>query len=118
MTNVAQMKTAGARTASSEQAKGENAEMVRRGYHGFNTADVDLLTRLIHEQASWHTPGRTSIAGNRQGRDTVLAHFGRYGGETAGTFKANLLNVFESDDGRVVGLHRNTGERNGKQLVH
>ena len=30
--------------------------------------------------------------------------------------KATLLDVLDSDDGRVVGVHQNTGERNGKQL--
>ena len=54
--------------------------------------------------------------GDREGRDAVFAQFGRYGGETARTFRANLLNVFESEDGGVVGLHHNTGERNGKRL--
>jgi ketosteroid isomerase-like protein len=29
---------------------------------------------------------------------------------------AQLATIFEASDGRVVGLHRNTGERNGKQL--
>ncbi len=40
----------------------------------------------------------------------------RAGGETNGTFQAQLYYVFEADDGRVVGLHRNIGERNGKQF--
>ena len=96
--------------------KNQNSEIVRRGYAGFNAADFDALLKIFHEQSSWHTPGRTSIAGDRKGRDAVFAQFGRYGGETGGTFKANLLNVFESDDGRVVGLHRNIGERNGQRL--
>jgi ketosteroid isomerase-like protein len=46
----------------------------------------------------------------------VFGQFGRYGGDTGGTFKAELKEVFTSDDGRVIGLHRNTGMRNGKQL--
>ena len=46
----------------------------------------------------------------------AFAQFGRYGGETGGTFKADLLHVTADDDGRVVGVHHNTGERNGKHL--
>jgi hypothetical protein len=42
--------------------------------------------------------------------------FGRYGGETNGTFKADLKQVFGSDNGRVVAIHHNSGERNGKRL--
>lgn len=44
------------------------------------------------------------------------AQFGRYGGETDGTFKATLREVFPGADGRVVAMHHNSGERNGKQL--
>lgn len=95
---------------------GGNAELVRKGYAAFNAADIDTLNRLFDDAAAWHTPGRTSIGGHRKGKDAVFAQFGRYGGETKGTFRANLLDVFESEDGGVVGLHHNTGERNGKKL--
>lgn len=94
----------------------ENAEVVRRGYQAFNTADMKALTELFDESASWHTPGRSPAAGDRKGRDAVFAQFGRYGGETGGTFKAELKQVFTSDDGRVIGVHHNSAERNGKQL--
>ncbi len=94
----------------------ENAELVRRGYEAFNTADIATLTEILDENASWHTPGRSSIAGSYQGRDAVFGQFGRYGGDTGGTFKADLKQVFTADDGRVIGLHHNSGERNGKRL--
>jgi hypothetical protein len=93
-----------------------NAETVRRGYAAFNAADLKTLTDLFDESASWHTPGRSRIAGDYKGREAVFAQFGRYGGETGGTFKATLLQVLKSDDGRVVGIHRNTAERGGKHL--
>ncbi len=93
-----------------------NADVVRRGYAAFNAADIDTLTRIMDDDITWHTPGRTSIGGSRKGKDAVFGQFGRYGGETAGTFRANLLDVYESEDGGVVGLHRNAGERNGKTL--
>jgi ketosteroid isomerase-like protein len=93
-----------------------NAEAVRRGYAAFNSADMKTLTELFDESATWHTPGRSSIAGDHKGRDAVFAQFGRYGGETKGTFKATLLQVLKSDDGRVIGIHHNTAERAGKRL--
>jgi ketosteroid isomerase-like protein len=37
-------------------------------------------------------------------------------GETGGTFKATLRDVFESEGGRVIGVHHNSAERSGKQL--
>ena len=94
----------------------DSAEVVRRGYAAFNAADVDALIGLIDEDASWHTPGRSPIAGDYLGRDAVLAQFGRYGGDTGGTFRADLQQVFTADDGRVIGLHHNTAERDGRRL--
>ena len=95
---------------------GGNAAIVRRGYEAFNSADSATLANLFDRNASWHTPGRSSFAGDRQGRDAVFTQFSRYGGETGGTFRANLLNVLESEDGRVVAVHYNSAERNGKHL--
>jgi uncharacterized protein len=94
----------------------DNAELVRRGYEAFNTADIETLTQILDENASWHTPGRSPIAGTYEGRDAVFGQFGRYGAETAGTFRAELKEVFTNGDGRVVGLHHNTAERNGRRL--
>jgi len=93
-----------------------NAEIIRRGYHAFNTADMETLTELFDENASWHTPGRGSITGDHVGRDAVFAQFARYGEETEGTFQAELRHVLADDDGRVVGVHHNSGVRNGKRL--
>ncbi len=93
-----------------------NADTVRRGYAAFNAADVETLLEVFDENASWHTPGRSPIAGDHIGREAVFAQFGRYGGETNGTFKANLQSVLISDDGLVVGIHHNVAQRDGKRL--
>ena len=94
----------------------ENAAVVRRGYEAFNSADMETLTEIFDESASWHTPGRGPLAGDQKGREATFAQFGRYVGETGGTFKATLQHVLKSDDGRVVGVHHNTAERDGKRL--
>jgi ketosteroid isomerase-like protein len=93
-----------------------NTDVVRRGYQAFNEADLETLTMLFDETATWTTPGQSSAAGVARGRDAVFAQFGRYGGETNGTMTADLAAVFEGDDGRVIGLHHNSGVRHGKQL--
>jgi ketosteroid isomerase-like protein len=100
----------------STEAMTENAEVVRRGYAAFNAADIATLAELMDENVSWHTPGRSPIAGDYLGRDAVFGQFGRYGGDTGGTFKADLEQVFTSADGRVIGLHHNSGERGDKRL--
>jgi ketosteroid isomerase-like protein len=106
----------GAATKIIRLRPGENAAIVRCAYRAFNSSDISTLTKLFDESSSWHTPGRGSIAGSRMGRDAVFAQFGRYRGETDATFTADLLNVLESDDGRVVAVHHNSAQRNGKQL--
>ena len=91
-------------------------EVVLSGYEAFNKADIAALNEIFHDNTSWHTPGRSSIGGYRKGKEAVFTQFGRYGGETNGTFKATLKTLALCDDGRVVGVHNNSGERNGKKL--
>jgi len=93
----------------------ENAEVIRRGYVAFNSGDVETLAEIFDESASWHTPGRGSLAGDHEGREATFAYFGQLGEQTGGTFKAEMSSVMADDD-RVVGIHHNSGERNGKRL--
>ena len=95
---------------------GRNAGIVESAYEALNTGDIGALQTLFHAHASWHTPGLSPIAGNRTGRKAVCTQFRRYGGETGGTFRANLLNVLESEDGRVVSVHHTSAERLGRRL--
>ena len=93
----------------------ENAEIVRRGYEAFNSADMDTLTELFDESAVWHLPGRSSMAKDYQGRDATLAYFGLIGQESGGTFRAELQHLLADGD-RVVGIHHNSAERDGKRM--
>lgn len=92
------------------------ADIVRKGYHAFNTADLDLFSTLSSEALTWETPGHSPIAGLREGREAVYQQYGTYLGGTDGTFKAELQYVSSNGNGQVVGVHRNTGQRNGKTL--
>ena len=71
----------------------ENAELVRRGYEAFNSGDMETLTELFDESASWHTPGRGSLAGDHEGRDAAFAYFGQLGEQTGGTFQADVAST-------------------------
>ncbi|HYL52133.1 MAG TPA: nuclear transport factor 2 family protein [Acidimicrobiia bacterium] len=93
-----------------------NTDLIRRGYQAFNEADVDTLQKILADDVTWTTPGESTVAGTARGKAAVLTQFGRYAGETEGTFKADLLEVFEGENGRVIGLHHNTGTRNGYNL--
>jgi ketosteroid isomerase-like protein len=94
----------------------ENLATVRRGYQAFNTADMNTLSEVIDKDASWHTPGRASLAGDHKGRDATFAYFGQLGSRTQGSFRAELQDLFVDEDGRVVGIHRCTADRDGKHL--
>jgi uncharacterized protein len=94
----------------------ENSAIVRRGYEAFNTGDLKALTELFGEDVSWHTPGRSPLAGDLVGREAVFARLGRYLAETGGTFRADLKRLLTDEDGRVIGIHHSVAERDGKHL--
>jgi ketosteroid isomerase-like protein len=94
----------------------ENAAIVRRGYAAFNSGDVNALSELFDENAVWHAPGRSSLAGDYRGRDATLGYLGRLGQETDGNFRAELLHLTADDEDCVVGVQRTVTERNGKRL--
>ena len=93
-----------------------NAAIVRRSYEAFNRGDLMTLTELFGDDVSWHTPGRSPLAGDVVGREAVFARLGRYVTETGGTFRAELKRVLTDEDGRVIGIHHNVAERDGKRL--
>lgn len=93
-----------------------NAAIVQRAYEALNAADIATLAKLFDKTASWHTPGLGALAGDRIGRDAIFTQFGRYFGETRGTFRSDLLNLLESRDGRVVAVHHSSAERDGRKL--
>jgi uncharacterized protein len=94
----------------------ENVATMRRAYEAFNTGDIQTLTEVFDESAVWHLPGRSSFAQDYHGRDATLAYFGQLAEETGGTFRAELQHLTADDEGRVVGIQRSTGDRNGKHL--
>lgn len=93
-----------------------NAAIVRRGYEALNGGDLRTLTELLCDDVSWHTPGRSPLAGDVVGREAVFARLGRYLAETGGTFRADPKRVLTDEDGRVVVVQHNVAERNGKHL--
>lgn len=99
-----------------ENQADKNAEVVKKGYEAFNSADINTLAELFDDNCTWHSPGRNPIAGDHIGKAEVFAQFGRYGTETLGKFNADLKHVLKCDHDRVVGIHHVIAERNGKKL--
>ena len=96
--------------------RNQNSDLVRRGYAAFEAGDMDTLKQTNDVSCTWHSPGKSSLAGDYKGHEQIFGYFGRMGSETHGTFKSHLVHVTESEDGSVVAVHRDTGERNGKRL--
>ena len=94
----------------------ENIALVERGYQAFNTGDIATLEQLFSADASWHTPGRGSLAGDHRGRGETFTYFGELAQRTGGTFRAELQRVMADDEDRVIAIHHNTGDRDGKHL--
>ena len=93
-----------------------NAAIVRHGYEALWSGDRTKLTELLGENVSWHTPGRSPLAGNVVGRSAVVARLGRYVAETGGTFRADLKRLLTDEDGRVIAIQHSLAERDGKHL--
>jgi ketosteroid isomerase-like protein len=93
-----------------------NAAIVRRGYEAFGRGDLAKVAELFGHDVSWHTPGRSPLAGDVVGRAAVFARLGRYLVETGGTFKADLKRLLTDEDGRVVGIHHSVADRAGRHL--
>jgi uncharacterized protein len=78
-----------------------NAAIVRRGYEAFNAGDLATLGELVGDLAAL---------------EAVFARLGRYAAETGGTFRADPTRVLTDEDGRVIVIQHNVGERDGKHL--
>lgn len=92
-----------------------NAALLRRGYDAFTSGDLDTLSQLFDENAAWHEPGRSPIAGDYVGRDQVFEFFGKLFELSGGTFKAEPIDIF-ADDARAVAIQHSTATRDGKTL--
>ncbi len=96
-------------------AENANAALMRRGYDAFSSGDLGGLSELFAEDAAWHEPGTSQIAGDYVGRDQVFELFGKLVRLSAGTFKADATDIF-ADDRRAVAIQHSTGTRDGKVL--
>ena len=92
-----------------------NEDLIRRGYDAFSRGDMDTLRELFHPNIVWHAPGRSQLAGDHQGVDTVLGYFGRTMELTGGTFRVEVHDVVANDE-HGVGLNSVHAEREGRTL--
>lgn len=91
----------------------ENIEAVRRGYEAFQKGDLAAFDSLLADDCVWHTPGRSQISGDKKGRQDVVAYYAKLFELTDGSIKVELHDVVGNDE-HVVGLHRASGQRQGR----
>src|SRR5215218_3459479 len=80
-----------------------NALAYRRTADAFRAGDRDTLTELIDDDAVWHVPGSSAIAGDIHGREAVFRFLERLREVTDGTFVLKEHDVLGSND-HVVAL--------------
>ncbi len=91
-----------------------HAALVRRLYAGFG--DPEIVRACFADDAVWHIPGRSLIGGDYVGRAAIERDFfGKLRALTAGTFRAELVDVLANDH-RAVALQHATGRRGAKRL--
>lgn len=93
-----------------------NVDFIRRGFDSFNAADAEGLAAIMDENMVQHMTGHNPVfSGDYQGRDNVLAMYGRIGEASGGTFQAVPEGIWANDD-RAVVTYRARAEREGKTL--
>jgi ketosteroid isomerase-like protein len=97
-------------------AESANVGLIRDGYEAFSKGDMDALSKLFADDIVWHVPGKSPVAGDHKGQEATFAYFGKLMELSGGTFKASLHDCVGNDE-HVVGMHRNTGSRDGKTLA-
>jgi ketosteroid isomerase-like protein len=92
-----------------------NALLMKRANKAFSTGDVETLKQLIAQDAVWHVPGRSALAGDHRGHDEIFSFFGKLMELSGGSFRAELHDVTASNE-HAVNLDRVTASRSGKAL--
>jgi len=76
---------------------------------------MQTLRELFDPDIVWHAPGRSQLAGDHQGVDTVLGYFGKTMELTGGNFQVEVHDVVANDE-HAVDLNTVHAERNGRTL--
>ena len=93
----------------------ENAALLRRYLEALSQGDMDTVREAFAEDAVWHLPGKSPLAGNHKGPDAILEFIGRAFEMSEGTFRLELLDVMTSEEYGVQ-WQRITAEREDKSL--
>jgi ketosteroid isomerase-like protein len=94
----------------------EDVAVVRRLYAAATAGDLAAIAACFHEDAVWHLPGSSPIAGTHRGwpaiRDDLMA---KQGPLSSGTFRTQLLDLAVGAHYIVAVVHA-TADHAGRRL--
>ena len=94
----------------------KDVAVVRRFYTALATGDLAAVASCFHDDAIWHVPGTSRIAGTHRGwpaiRDNFLAKLSSLSG---GTFRAPILDVAVGEQ-YIVAVGKGIAEHAGRRL--
>ncbi|MGH2683864.1 MAG: nuclear transport factor 2 family protein [Actinomycetota bacterium] len=92
-----------------------NEELIQKGYDAFGKGDLDALNDLFADDIKWHTPGRSPIAGDLEGRDAVYGQFAKIAELSGGSFRLEIHDMLANDE-HGVALVTAMGDRGGRSF--
>lgn len=87
-------------------------ELIRAAYDAFQTGDMQRMAGYLDERVVWHVPGRSSVAGDKVGRESTLSFFGELAARSQGTLRVELDSVL-ADGRHAIARHHTTAQRVG-----
>jgi uncharacterized protein len=91
-----------------------NEDTVRRGYDAFSKGDTDTLRSIMTPDVVHVVPGNNLISGEYKGIDEVLGYYQKLFELTGGTLSADIKTVTSEGPDKVVVVHHNKAQREGK----
>ena len=99
-------------------AEHPNVALHKKAHEAFSTGDMELMTELMAEDTVWHSPGKSPIAGDFHGRDTVFAKFfGKMDELSGGTAKFVEHYDYLGSDEHSVALFQWAATRSSHTLI-
>ena len=96
-------------------AEHPNVTMIKEGIAAFNQGNPGALMAMIADDAVFHVPGTSPIAGEYRGKQAIGGCFRHMGQLSEGSQRIDLEHVLTSGDEYVVALWTATGARKGMQ---
>jgi uncharacterized protein len=95
----------------------ENADVLKRGYEAFNSGDVETVSEVFADDASWEGPNTPGVpmSGMNEGKDAVLQALGQIG-ENFEEFQVSPDEMVEEGETIVVLSHLEAKTKSGNEI--